>query len=60
MDTQFANPLPNRLHIPRMTKSETVETGRDHDARPFILEPHTLFSECLGLLYLDHEITVVF
>jgi hypothetical protein len=55
VDAQFADSLPNRFHIPRMTEGETIQAGRDQGTRPFILEPRSPFSECFGLLDFDHQ-----
>lgn len=54
MDAQFADPVPYRRHIPRMTKSEAVQTLCDQGAHPFIPQPGPPFQESPGLLYLDH------
>ena len=50
VDAQFADALSYGFRIPRKSKGETVQAGRDQATRPLILEPCSPLPECLGLL----------
>lgn len=54
VDTQLADPLPDGFRIARKTKGETIQSGRDQDTRPLVLEPGSPLPEFLCLLELDH------
>jgi hypothetical protein len=55
VDSQLADSLPYRPHIPCISKSQAIKARRNKTPYPLVLETHAPFSESLGLLQIDHE-----